>query len=150
MILRQLYWLGFLCSSGPVSAAPFIYSASAQRLCSGESRWNKTSSIPDETPTFPPITPKQRSRSLSAISHHSTLAVCVMSNGTVCAPLHMCIYVFSECFLCVKGIESVRALGRGRKSRGSAEGTGLGSRCVCLMSSCKESWGKISTRLPAL
>lgn len=65
-----------LCSSGPVSVAPFIYTGSAQRPCSGESRWNKTSSIPHETPTFPPITPKQRSGSHSAISHCSAPALC--------------------------------------------------------------------------
>lgn len=62
-----------LGSPGPVSAAPFIYTASAQRPRSRESRWNKTSSIPDETPTFPPITPKHRSCSLAAISHCSVL-----------------------------------------------------------------------------
>lgn len=72
--------------------------------CSGESRWNKTSSIPDETPTFPPITPKHRSRSLSAISHCSALGVCnekwdlacahVWARGCVCAR-------FEACFVCV-------------------------------------------------
>lgn len=93
--LQQLYWLA-LCSSGPVSAAPFIYSASAQRLCSGESCWNKTSSIPDETPTFPPITPKHRSRSLSAISHCSALGVCNEEWDCVCA--HVCIYVLFVIF----------------------------------------------------
>lgn len=134
--LQQLYWLA-LCSSGPVSAAPFIYSASAQRLCSGESCWNKTSSIPDETPTFPPITPKHRSRSLSAISHCSTLGVC--NEEWDCVRAHVCIYVLL--LICVYVCVWEKEVG---VCESVVEGGKL-LRCVCVgrgalpqMSSCTE------------
>lgn len=49
----------------------------------------------------------------------------------------VCIYVFCVC-LCVMRNGSMWVYGGGRESWGSAEGIGLGSRCVCLMSSCGE------------
>lgn len=63
--------------------------------------------------------PARSPRSLTAL-----LSVCVMRNGTAFAHTCECVYV------CLY-------IG-GRLSWGSAEGIGLGSRCVCLMSSCKK------------
>ena len=105
---------------------------SAWRFSSGESRWNKTSSIPDETPTFPPITPKHHSRSVSTISHCSALGVCNEEWDCVC--VCMCTFLCRVCvcvFLRVMRNGRMWVGGGGRECRGSAEGIGLGEQ-VCL------------------